>query len=102
MNQKNSSIAFILSFFVAGLGMVYLKKWKKALVNILAAFVVAFILSFFIGGLTLSMFISISSGAWAYLEAEELNKQKSANQRLDPIVKTPVDKVEAQGTQGHP
>jgi len=24
------------------------------------------------------------------------------NQRLDPIVKTPIDEVEAQGTQGHP
>ena len=84
MNQKNSSLAFILSFFVVGLGMVYLKKWKKALVNILAAFIIAFILSFFIGGLILSMFIAISSGAWAYLEAEELKKTNSANHRVDP------------------
>ena len=29
-------------------------------------------------------------------------EQKQQNQRFDPIVKTPVDKVAAQGTQGHP
>ncbi len=29
-------------------------------------------------------------------------KYLEQNQRFDPIVKTPVDEVEAQGTQGHP
>ena len=77
MKKKNSSIAFLLNFFVVGLGMVYLKEWKKALINILAALVAAFILSFFIGGLILTMFIAISSGAWAYIETEELNKKIS-------------------------
>ena len=28
--------------------------------------------------------------------------EKPQNQRLEPIVKTPVDEVEAQGTQAHP
>jgi len=32
---------------------------------------------------------------------QKLNKEKS-NQQVDPIVTTPVDEVEAQGTQGHP
>lgn len=27
---------------------------------------------------------------------------KMPNQQVDPIVKTPADEVEAQGTQGHP
>ena len=98
MNKKNSSLAFLLNFFVVGLGMVYLKKWKKAVVNILAALVVSFILSFFIGGLILTMFIAISSGTWAYLETEELNKINSANHRMEPIEKTPVDEDEAQGS----
>ena len=32
-----------------------------------------------------------------------LGKNKTnSNQQVDPIVKTPVDKVETQGTQGHP
>ncbi len=79
MNKKSSSLAFLLNFLLVGLGMVYLRKWKKTLINILAALVILFILGFFIGGLTLSMFISISSGAWAYLEAEELNKTTLAN-----------------------
>ena len=29
-------------------------------------------------------------------------KELKANQRFDPIVKTPAEKVGAQGTQGHP
>jgi hypothetical protein len=33
----------------------------------------------------------------------KLSKEKDlSNQQVDPIVKTPVDEVEAQGTQGHP
>jgi len=30
------------------------------------------------------------------------DKTKKPNQQVDPIVKTPVDEFEAQGTQGHP
>jgi len=33
---------------------------------------------------------------------KQLKKDKDPNQQVDPIVKTPVDEVEAQGTQGHP
>ena len=31
-----------------------------------------------------------------------INETRIPNQQVDPIVKTPADKVEAQGTQGHP
>ena len=37
-----------------------------------------------------------ASGKW------EIQNKPSANQQVDPIVKTPADEVEAQGTQGHP
>jgi len=84
MKNKNSSIAFLLRFFVVGLGMVYLKKWKKALINVIAALVAPYILGFLVGGFKLWMFIAIASGAWAYLETEDLNKKNSANQGMDP------------------
>ena len=34
--------------------------------------------------------------------SENIGYKKRANQQVDPIVKTPADKFEAQGTQGHP
>jgi hypothetical protein len=45
----------------------------------------------------------ILAGALAARGLSDIIKlYKNPNQRLDPIVKTPVDEVEAQGTQGHP
>ncbi len=37
-----------------------------------------------------------------YLKVSTFKETKTANQQVDPIVTTPVDKVEAQSTQGHP
>ena len=47
----------------------------------------------------------IQAVIWIYEGAKKpfTNEEKAEqNQRLDPIVKTPGDSVEAHGTQGHP
>ena len=33
---------------------------------------------------------------------KKADEEYKSNQQVDPIVKTPADEVEAQGTQGHP
>ena len=83
MNKKSPALAFILNFFIVGLGLAYLKKWKKALINVLAAFFVGYMLNIFMVGVIILLFIAILSGAWAYFEAEEMNRKYAAEQELE-------------------
>lgn len=51
----------------------------------------------------LGVHLSLALVSWSLSIALKLILDKKiANQQVDPIVKTPVDEVEAQGTQGHP
>ncbi|MDF7826237.1 hypothetical protein P4B35_19575 [Pontiellaceae bacterium B12227] len=73
--KNNPFIAFLLSFLFPGIGMFYLQCWKKGFINIGILVVLGIFLSrienvpFFI-----PVFIGIASGAWAYLEAEQIKR----------------------------
>lgn len=70
--KNNPILAFLLSFLFPGLGMFYLKCWKKGFVN-LGILVVLSIFLFNVENVPffIPVFIGIASGAWAYLEADQ-------------------------------
>jgi TM2 domain-containing membrane protein YozV len=76
--KNNPIIAFMLSFLFPGVGMFYLKSWRNGFINIALLVVLGIFLfqvetvPFFI-----PLFIGIASGAWAYLEAEEIRKKQA-------------------------
>jgi hypothetical protein len=74
-NLKNSpSIAFILSFLFPGIGMFYLKRWNRGFINI----GIVLVLGIFLFNVeNVPMLIGIASGAWAYLEADQIRKEQA-------------------------
>jgi hypothetical protein len=76
--RQSPALAFILNFLLPGLGLWYLRKWRKGFINLGVVLALGVVLSFFTGvaPLWLATFISISSGAWAYLEALELRVKR--------------------------
>jgi hypothetical protein len=68
----------MLSFLFPGIGMFYLKSWRNGFINIAVLIVLGIFLAqteavpFFI-----PVFIGIASGAWAYLEADEIRKKQA-------------------------
>jgi len=72
--------------------IIILFKWKHRFQAISVL-----IVSILFGGYFLLIVIAFGQ---EYLFPE--HHKRIANQRVEPIVKTPVDKAEAQGTQAHP
>ena len=73
--KNNPFIAFILSFLLPGVGMLYLKRWGKGALNI--GLVIAFGIFLSKTGnvpIFIPVFVGIASGAWAYLEADQTSK----------------------------
>lgn len=73
--KNNASVAFLLNFFLPGLGMCYLKEWKKAAINLAIAIIArVFVGSLYSSSLWPLMLVGISSGAWAWIVAEERDR----------------------------
>lgn len=73
--KRSPSIAFILSFFLPGLGLWYCGKWLKGMVNFGVALLVgvAFSVALRMTLPWVALLCGVSSGAWAYIVAQEKN-----------------------------
>ena len=73
-NHKSPALAFVLSFILPGLGLIYLRKWLGGLINISAVLIVGYAASWVLTSpnLFLAVLVGVGSGAWAYLQALEI------------------------------
>ena len=73
--RKSPAIAFLLSFLLPGLGLFYLRLWKKGVINLGLLLIVSIISAvlFRHPNLFLATLVGIASGGWAQLLADEIN-----------------------------
>ena len=91
-------IALGIFFSLAGLPLVGLEKILQMELPPVARIAYAILIGLPMLG---AFFVWKSKQMWNPNEISENDKKNNSNQNIEPIVTTPVDKVEAQSTQAH-